>query len=145
MHIFRVDSRAPSITIDRERTLVSMGILELYFEIGDDDSEVHPLQVKVDDGEFETLHTNRVFTSELLERGEHVVTIRVTDEVGNIHDEKYHFEVNEDNSLTAGSETGGSTVVFMIVIAAVVLASAGAVTGFLVKRKGSKDKKESGK
>jgi hypothetical protein len=141
MHIFRVDSRAPSITIDRERTMVNMGVLELYFKIGDDDSEIHPLQVKVDDGEFEILQTNRVFTSEKLDMGEHVVTIRVADEVGNVHDEEYHFEVNEDNSLIAGSESTTSSLMVIIIIAALVLASTSALTGFLIKRKGSKNRK----
>jgi hypothetical protein len=130
---FLVDLKAPSILIDREKTLVMADRIDLYFNVGDDPSGIRSLEIKLDDGDYESIMHKTTYSSDPLEKGNHVITIRAEDEAGNIKEEMYHFDITGISNGDTGGK-GGSFAMILLVVILVVLAILG-ISGWLVLRR----------
>jgi len=87
----------PMLTITSEIPMKVSGTLTIQGTTSDIDGEIEKLEVQIDDGEWEEIEATRYWSYELdskkLSNGEHIISIRVTDDEGESFMETLTIEV----------------------------------------------------
>jgi hypothetical protein len=137
VHEFRIDTMAPSVSINRERTIIIDDRIELYFTIGEDPSGIGSVEIRIDVGAYEPIRSERVYTSGVLDAGNHVITVRVEDEAGNIKEEMYHFDISgaAEKNIVPEEERSAFILPLAIFAAAAVITTS---LWYFLRRKRSK-------
>ena len=136
---FSVDTYIPELTVTTptDGEVLDSGSVKVTWTASDGGSGIANIQISVDGGPYEDLGLLMTKTLQDLENGEHEVTIRATDGVGNARESTVSFTVEIE------SDGGGGTsnvIIALSAVAVIVLIAVGAM--LMLRRRGKKGEKE---
>jgi hypothetical protein len=118
-----IDRTPPTVSISSPTAdkNIKASNLTVRWAMSDMGSGVSIVQISVDHGAFRSIGTNRTWELTDLAKGEHNVTIRVSDAAGNHRDVSVSFTVSAAGGISTMMGAGIAVVLIMVVIATVLL------------------------